>query len=240
MDPDKPAEGAVTPSSAAASVTAEMKQELQKIVMGIVPDIVGRSVKKALTDSLPLMLKEMAPAAATADDGTKKPDEKTGEGGRSLKALETQINELRQQLKTRDEAIEQKEMQRVDALMRGEVREALSGILGADNQHLPLVMDSLYDARKRFVKGEDGQTLVKFKPEYGTDDELLPLGHKDTIKRLTGELKSVMPSKTASLPTVRRGQPVPANGQGGNGVLDSIFNNVVAQAASSASDPTQK
>lgn len=240
MDPDKPVEGAVTPSSAAASVTAEMKQELQKIVMGIVPDIVGRSIKKALTESLPSMLKEATAAGATVDDGTKKPDDKTGEGGRSLKALENRINELSQQLKQRDEAIEQKEMQRVDALMRGEVREALSGILGADNQHLPLVMDSLYDARKRFVKGENGETLVKFKPEYGTEDELLSLSSKDTIKRLASELKGVMPSKTASLPTNRRGQPIPANGQSGHSVLDDIFNSVVSQAASSASDPTQK
>jgi hypothetical protein len=229
-------EGTVTSSNAAASVSAEMKQELQKIVMGIVPDIVSRSLKKSLTETLPSMLKELAPAAAPVDE--KKPDDKTGEGGRSLKALEAKVNELSQQLKQRDEAIEQKEQQRVDALMRGEVREALAGALGADNPNLPLVMDSLYDARKRFVRDESGQTLVRFKAEYGSEDDLVPL--KDGLKKLVdGELKHMLPAKTSGLPGVRAraGQPAQQNANGaGSNVLDTIFSNVAAQAAAAGSN----
>lgn len=240
MEPDKSGEGSVKPSDAAASVSAELKQEIQKIVMGIVPDIVKRTVTKAVQESMPSALEKIAEEATKAAAPKKSDDDKSGENGRSYKALETQLTELRQQLQKRDEALEQKEQQRIDALMRSEVQSILTGIVGAENPNLPFVMDSLYDTRKRFVRGEDGQTLVKFRPEYGTEDELLPLGSKDTQKRLSAELKHVLPSKTEKLPVVaRRGAPA-QQGQPGSNVLDSIFSNIASQAASAIPDPTQK
>lgn len=237
---DKAAESTVTDSIANGGVTPEMKQEFQKVVMGIVPDLIKRSIKQSLTETIPSLLKEMTAAgAATAKDTD---SDKPSEGERSnknMKALETQLAELREQLKSEKEATEKERSRSIDQQMRGEVRDALTGIFGADNPHLSLVMDSLYDARKRFVKGEDGQTLVRFKPEYGTDDELLPLGSKDTVKRLSGELKHLMPAKTEKLPAARRGTALPQGQPGGNNVLDSIFSNVASQAAATV-DPTQK
>ena len=240
MDPKDSAEGAVNPSNASAGVSAEQKQELQRIVMGVFPDLTKRTLQKTLAESLPSMLKDLIPAAAPASE--KKDDDKNEEGRRSLKALETQLNELRQQLKTEKEATEAARMKAVDQEMRAEAREFLSGIVGADNPHLPLVMDSLYDAKKRFVKGENGETLVRFKPEFGADDEMVPLG-KDAAKRLVSELKHVVPSKTERMPVVGRGRGavVPDGKANGPSGLDTILNGIVSSITSApAADPTQK
>lgn len=240
MGTEKPVEGTDTPSLAAGGVSPEMMAEIKKSTATLIRNMLPGLVKQAVTESVPTLLEEIAKAGGKpADDA---PDEKKTGESRSLKALETQLNELRQQLKAEKEATQAERNRVIDQQMRGEARDLLSGIVGADNPNLPLVIDSFYDAKKRFVKDENGQTLVRFKAEDGTEEELLPLGSKDTVKRLSTELKHVLPSKTAALPSLGRGRgaPIPAGQTNGKGVLDSIFDSVVSQAASAAADPTQK
>lgn len=206
---------------------------------------------KRLEAKIPQLVESKLEALVQEGQSTQKPEpqrQQDASAGASdparlnMKALENQINELKQQLLKRDEAIEQKEQQRIDALMRSQVREGLASVLGADNPNLGLAMDSLYDARKRFVAGQDGSPLVKFKGEYGSEDDHLPL--KEGLKKLAeSELKHLMPSKTQGLPPVgpRRGNPVPTNGTSGPSPIDRIFGDVMSQIPrSTAADPTQK
>jgi hypothetical protein len=201
-------------------------------------------IKQSLTEALPSLVEQLG--MKPKEDGTAKSndaDSGVNDPQRlSLKALEKQVNDLNQQLKKRDEAIEQKEQQRIDAIMRSQVREGLAGVLGADNPNLGLAMDSLYDARKRFVPGQDGSPLVKFKSDYGSEDEHLSL--KDGLKRLAeSELKHLMPSRTGGLPAApggRRGNPVPTQSGNSQNPIDRIMNEVVSHVASPSTDSSQK
>lgn len=229
--------------NATGGVTAELKQEIQKVVMGIFKDAVPRLIKQSLTEALPSLVEQFG--TKPREDAAIKPGDAdsgaTDPQRLSLRALEKQVNELNQQLKKRDEAIEQKEQQRIDAVMRSQVREGLAGVLGADNPNLGLAMDSLYDARKRFVAGQDGAPLVKFKSEYGSEDEHLSL--KDGLKKLAeSELKHLMPSRTGSLPNApggRRGNPLAPPVSGGSNPFDRVVNDIFA-SATAATDSTQK
>lgn len=232
----------VTEPIANGGVTPEMRNEFQKVVMGILKDAMPRMIKQSLTESLPSLVEQIG--SATKDKSTDKAaDLAANDPARlNMKALENQINELKQQLSKRDEAIEQERNQRMDAQMRSQVREGLAGVLGADNPNLGLAMDSLYDARKRFVAGQDGSPLVRFKAEYGTEDDHLPL--KEGLKKLAeSELKHLMPSKTQGLPAVpgqRRGNAAPQAGASGPSHVDRFFGDIASQALNSSADLTQK
>lgn len=230
----------VSEPSANGGVTPEMKNEFQKVVMGILKDAMPRMIKQSIGEALPSLLEQVTASQVKDRPADKEPEAK-GEQAR-YKGLENTINELKLQIQKRDEALEQKESQRVDALMRAQVREGLASVLGADNQNLGLVMDSYYEARKRFVPGQDGSPLVKFKSEYGGEDELVPLA--DGIKRLADkELKHLIPAKTGNLPVVpgqRRGNPVAGQQSGAPNPLDRIMNDVISRVSLPTADPTQK
>lgn len=240
---DKADGSTVTEPIANGGVTPEMRNEFQKVVMGILKDAMPRMIEQTIGKSLPTMLEKIAGEAQKPVE-TKQPDANGGDGEArlTLKAMQTQITELTQQLQKEREATQAERQRVIDSQMRGEVREALAGVLGADNPNLPLVFDSYFDARKRFVRGEDGQTFVQFKSDYGADPDLVPL--KDGIKKLAeSELKHLMPSKTGALPMapgMRRGNPVPANGAGAPSQLDRWFSDQAAQAFRASADPTQK
>lgn len=227
--------GAVNPN-ATSGVTAELKNEIQKIVMGIMKDAVPRAVKQAVTEAVPAALESIAgDAMKSAPQSKSDADGGTANDGRiTMKALESQIKDLTQQIAKRDEALQQERQRAIDSQMRSEVRDALSTQIGADNPNLPFIMDSLFDARKRFVQ-QDGQTFVRFKAEYGGDDDHVPL--KDGIRRLVeGELKHAIPSKTANLPPASmrvRGNPVASQPNGKRSALDEILSVVAHQAQQS-------
>ena len=201
-------------------------------------------IPQLVESKIEAMVQQEPAPSATQDTGKRGNADADDPNRLSLKALQNQITELTTQLKKRDEALEQEKARVVDSQMRGEVREALAGALGADNPNLSLVMDSLYDARKRFARDESGQTLVRFNAGYGADDELLPL--KDGLKKLVdGELKHMLPAKTNTLPVVGRGRngtPLSANGAGKpTNVVDHLMSGIVNQiAGAAAADPTQK
>lgn len=231
---------AVTEPNATGGVTAELKQEIQKVVMGIFKDAVPRLIKQSLTESLPSLVEQFG--AKSKEENTTKPgdvDSGANDPQRlSLKALEKQVNDLNQQLKKRDEALETERKRVIDTQLRGSVRDAMASLLGADNPLLGMALDSLYDKHQRFVQGDDGQALVKFKGEYGSEDELVSL--KDGMKKLAeNELKHMLPSRTQTLPGVggRRGNAIQANGNT-KSPIDRMFEGVIAQA-SSAADPNK-
>jgi len=237
---DKADGSTVTEPIANGGVTPEMRNEFQKVVMGILKDAMPRMIKQSMSEVVPTLLEQVTASQPKEKPADKPEPEGKGEQAR-LKGLENTINELKQQLKQQGELVEQKEQARIDALMRTQVREAFAGVLGADNPNLGLVMDSYYDARKRFVAGPDGSPLVKFKSDFGDEEQV---GLSDGMKRLAEkELKHLVAPKTAALPTapgVRRGNPLPSNGTHGPSPMDRIMNDLISNIPHSAADPTQK
>lgn len=235
----------VTEPIANGGVTPEMKQEFQKVVMGILKDAMPRMMEQSMAKLMPALLEKVTAETPRKDEPTTAKPPKDTEGGSetergALRALQNQLNELKQQNQKATEELQAERQRVIDTQMRGEVQSALAAKLGADNPSLGFLMDSLYDTRKRFVRGENGETLVKFKSAYG-DDEMLSLS--DGVKKLTeSELKSMLPSATQNLPGIGRGgrgSPVPSNGVASN-PLDRIMSDVVGRAIASPADPTQK
>lgn len=230
-----PADGStVTEPIANGGVTPEMKQEFQKVVMGILKDAMPRMIKQSLTEVLPSVIEQVGTATRPVET---KPDPNTGD---QAAIWQKKFNEQDQQIKKFKEEIEQKENARVDALTRSQVRESFAKTFGADHPDLGTLMDSYYDVRKRFATADDGSARVRFKSEYGGDDELVPLD--EGMKRLAEkELKHHLPSKTGNLPIVpgaRRGNPVAPNGNSGPNAFDRVVNDIFASVQSA--DSTQK
>lgn len=147
----------------------------------------------------------------------------------NLKALDEKYKQLQARLEASEKARQAAEQQARDTSMRGQVQSKLAAKLGADNPLVPMLMDSLYDVKKRFVE-QDGRLGVKFQADWG--DDVKPL--EEGINALfDGELKHFLQqSKAQQLPpsSVGRnafGQPVqqlqqPQNGGRVNPVLGGI------------------
>jgi len=186
-----------------------------------------------LERQLEATFKKWADEAPAQDADKQQPangGEAAGSERLSMKALENKIAELQTQIQKRDEEVKAERQRAIDMQTRGEVREKLAAVIGADNPSLPYLMDSLYDTRRRFTKGEDGRTLVKFPNQYGGDDDLLPL--EEGLKKLAeSDLKHLIPSQTARLPGnagYRNGQVVQQQQAPGNRRVDSAINEAVS------------
>jgi hypothetical protein len=114
----------------------------------------------------------------------------------TLKAMEERYRALESKMAAETKSRQEAEERAIDARLRSEVRSKLAGAI--DAKYLDVAMDSLYDARKRFALGEDGQAGVKFKREGGYED-IVPLeaGIKELV---SSELKHFVPAKNAGLP----------------------------------------
>src|SRR5579884_2405527 len=144
---DNAADGSVNSSSAAASangstgtgaVTAEMRNEFQKVVMGILKDAMPRMIAQSIQQVLPAALEgikgeanqkgpEAAAAAANSGDSEQK---------LSLKALHEQIAKLNQGIQERDRRVQEAEAKAREVRLRSEVTSQFARHLGADSPHL--------------------------------------------------------------------------------------------------------
>src|SRR5262245_59855490 len=165
-----------------------------------------------------------------ADESPAEPTEKADGGNTapSLKSLQSQIGELQKQLADEKAAALAAADKARKVAMRSEIGQELSQLIGGDNPNLPLAMSHWFDVAQRFARDDGGTTYVKFKSQYGGDDDLLPL--KDGLKKLVEtEGKHLMPSKTAGLPASQpgmRGQVV-RQPQGGPNAVNAAINEAV-------------
>lgn len=205
---DKPDEGAVKPSNADASVTAEMKQEIQKVVMGIFKEAVPRLIQKAVSESIPAALDQIAEKAIKeepADPGKGNPAD--AEQKLTLKALNEQIAKLTQGIESERKARTDAENQARDIRRLSEVESHFARHLGADSPHLKPYL-AHYSAQFSEHEGKVGR---KTQDQYGVD-QFVPL--KDAVDELfKSELKHLtQQSRVGQLPGVRpqaNGFPVP-------------------------------
>lgn len=239
--PGTGASGAASGNAASGSEAGNLA-ELEQRLLGRMNEAINKMFSSRLEKAMEAKIEKWVSEAAVPEQ--QKPAADGGEAGNaplSMKALQTQIADLQQQLQKRDEAIQQERQRATDLRLRSDVREHLAKVLGADNPNLGLAMDSLYDTRKRFVEDESGGKFVRFKSQYGGEDDLIPMD--EGIKRLAeNELKHLLPSRTAGLPTVgnatRGGKPLPPS-NGKRSPLDDIFTQA-ALSAETAADPNRQ
>jgi hypothetical protein len=221
---------AVNAGSPSGGVTPELRNEIQKIVAGIVRDAVPRAIKsavgeeiaplrEALSGLVPQKSENPTPVAGNDASGEKL----------SLKALHEQIANLNKAIESERSARAKAEAGAKDARMRAEVERRLAAKLGSDNPLVSTLMDSLYDVKRRFVETPDGRLAVKFTDAGFDDFKSLDEG-VDAL--FAGELKHlVQTSKAAALPPSGyrvAGQPVPAapKGMQVNPLLAEIANGI--------------
>lgn len=202
--------GAVN-ANATSGVTAELKNEIQKIVMGIFKDQVPRAVKSAVSESIPEALKAVMgdlqpgkanePASQAAQAGNAADPEKVTQKAR-IEALEKQLQAFQKRA-------EDSESRARDASMRSRVQSEVAKFLPANDPNHAAYMGMLYDIQKRFVDA-DGNPSVKFKREWGEENVPLEQGVKELFE---GELKHlVQHSKAQNLPSAGFrgvGKPIP-------------------------------
>ncbi len=210
---DNAADPTVTGSSGAGAVTPELKQELQKIVMGIVKDFVPRAIKQSLESSSDTMLDQLADKliqSANGDEssGTAAPANGGGDKQQdrlTLKTLQEQIVKLNQGIQERDRKVTEAEQRARETRIRSDVHTQFSRYLGADSPHLaPYVNHFLAQ-----FADHDGQTSRKIKNEYGEDAYMPASQAIDELFK--GDLKHlVQPARNGGLvpAALARGQVV--------------------------------
>lgn len=186
--------GGVNPGSAAGGVTPELRNEIQRMVAGIVRDAVPRAVKAAIGDSLAPIQDALAQKAQPQPQQQSEP----GDGADSrptMKALQDRIAKLEQGIEARDKKLAEADNKTRQMRLQNEVHQSFAKHLGADSPHLgPYVAHYL----GQFVD-QDGRSMRKVLDEYGTE-KFVPL--EDAVGELfKGELKHlVQHSKADKLP----------------------------------------
>ncbi len=220
--------GAVNASNATGGVTADLKNEIQKIVMGIFREQVPRAVKAAIGDALPDALRGLdlgtqdKPEKATS--GNTADSDKTTQKAR-IEALERQLQDFQKQAKDA-------EARAKDSMLRARVQQEIAKYLPASDPNHDAYLGKLYDLDKRFGDGESG-AFVKFKRDWGEEPVPLEQGVKELFE---GQLRHLVkqPSKADSLPPGRHrvtGQPM-TNGKPAprTNPLDEMLSQVAASA----------
>lgn len=211
--------GSDNPNGSAAANSADFDAKLNRAITGHIARLEKKfaaMMASAVNSELDRLAQAPVSEAAAAPQAAS--DNASGERP-TLKALEGKLTQLQQQLQSEQKARQDAEQRALDARTRADVQAQFAKVLGAENPLLGHLMESYYDVRKRFARGEDGSTAVKFKRDWG--EELLPLeaGFKELMDQ---ELKHLIPAKTAKLPPAGfpglPGQPVaqrpaPVNGQ---------------------------
>lgn len=188
----------------------------------------GDLVKAAVSEALPKLIETekrppeqqqaQPPPPAAPSNSAQETQEKL-----TMKALQDQIQKGNRALADLENRLKEADQRAKDARVRGEVEKRFLAKLGADNPAVSLLMDSFYDVRKRVVE-QDGNVYVKFKGEYGGDDDLKSLD--DGITALFdkgGEYAHLVPTpnKAGALPPRSplgaRGQPAPNAPRNQNG-----------------------
>lgn len=217
--------GAVKPD-ATSGVNAELKNEIQKIVMGIVKDQIPRAVRSAIGEAIPEALKAITPdlQSKNTDAGDPAGSDKNTSKAR-IEALEKQLKDFQQQAKDSDERAR-------SANLRGRVQSEVAKYLPASDPNHAAYMGMLYDLNKRFSE-QDGNPTVKFKRDWGEDFVPLEAGVKELFE---GELKHlVQTSKAGQLPATGNrgatGNPMANRPNGAqSNPLDRLLSDVAATA----------
>ena len=222
-------DGAGSPS-AASGVTADLKNEIQRIVMGVVREHMSKAVKAAvgeafagdgLRGAIESVLEAMADASPEGEpsapmDAPPPPGDSADGGRLSLKALQEQMDRrLAEERKAWQAKFDEERKARGDAearerMTRGraQVEAMLGKHIGSDNPNVGPLMSHLFDVGKRFAIGDDGSVRVRFKGEFGEEEA----GLEDGFKRLLdADLKPYLPARNGGLPPASmgaRGVPV--------------------------------
>lgn len=219
----------VSGSGAGGSVTASktiddgLKNEIQKIVMGIFKEAVPRVVQQSIQASIPTMLDKIAEEALKEAPSSAQAAGNAADGEKpTMKAMQARIDDLQKALQAQQQAAKEASVRERDVRNRNEVERQLTAKLGAGNPLIGTLMDSLYDVKKRFVE-QDGRLTVKFN-DAGYDD-FKPLD--EGIKMLfDGELKPlVQQSRVPQMPP--------------NGINPRQFGQVVPQQQQSGQQPVR-
>lgn len=195
---------AVNTGSATSGVTAEMKNELQRIVAGMFKDMVPRAVKAAVSEVVPQALQsalgEVLPKPTESQSAPAGGDNASSEK-LSLKALQEQIAKLNQGIDAERRARIDAENKTREVRRISSVESAFAKHLGAESPHLkPYVAHYLAQFDER-----DGQLGRKVTGQYG-DEQFVPLD--EAVGELfKGDLKYlVQSSKAPNLPATGFGQ----------------------------------
>lgn len=223
--------GAVNAGSASSGVTAELKNEIQKIVMGVFKAHVPNAVRAAIGEALPDAIRSLGelqgnkPEHRANGDSNPADAEKTTQKAR-IEALEKQLQDFRKQA-------QEAESRAKDERLRSRVQAEIAKYLPASDPNHAAYMSHLYDVTKRFGTDEHGNPIVKFKRDGYEDAAALDVGVKELFE---GEYKHlVQRSQADKLPTsgIRSaiGQPM-ANGKPGPARANPLDQMLSAAAAS--------
>lgn len=197
-DPTVSGSGAGGSVNAPKAIDESLKNEIQKIVMGIFKEAVPRVVQQSIQASIPTMLDKIAEEALKENSAATPTVSNAADSEKpTMKALQAEIQNLQKALQAQQQAAKEASIRERDAQNRSQVERQLTAKLGAGNPLIGTLMDSLYDVKKRFVE-QDGRLLVKFN-DAGYDD-FKPLD--EGIKMLfDGELKPlVQQSRVPQMP----------------------------------------
>lgn len=231
--------GAVNAGSATSGVTAELKNEIQKVVMGIFREQVPKAVKAAIGEALPEVMRsigELQQPALQANGASNSADaEKTTQKAR-IEALEKQLQDFRKQA-------QESETRAKDAALRARVQTEIAKFLPASDPNHAAYVSHLYDVTKRFGTDEAGNPVVKFKRDGGYEEQAaLEVGVKELFESELRHL--VQKPKVANLPAAgirpAIGQPLANARNGASRVnpIDRMMGDIASQIM--RSQPTEE
>jgi hypothetical protein len=218
--------GAVN-ANATSGVTAELKNEIQKIVMGIVREQVPRAVKSAISETVPDALKAIMADLQPKQEPATQATPASNPADQEKVTSKARIEALEKQLQAFQQRTSEAEGRARDAAMRSRVQAEVAKFLPASDPNHAAYMGLLYDLQKRFAD-QDGTPVVKMRREWGEEAVPLDAGIKELFE---GELKHlVQHSKAQNLPTAgyrgAAGQPM------GQPKPGPRFNPLLAEVAS--------
>lgn len=158
-------------------------------VNDLVNQVVGKRVKKEIAramesfrgDLMSLVKEAIGQKPAeqpTNSDQSMAASNDANEPVKTIKALqekyEADMKALKAEMSAANKARAEAEAKARDAQVRSQVQAKLAARLGADNPAVGLLMDSLYDVKKRFIE-QDGHIGVRFKSAYGDEDDIKSL-----------------------------------------------------------------
>jgi len=202
--------GAVNPDSATSGVTADLKAEMQKIIAGMMKDMVPRAIKASLTESLPQALAPMLEALQGRQETQKAAPAAAGnhaddEGKLTLKAMADKLAALQSGIEKANKDREVSDTRLRDLRRETAIKSEFAKHLGADSPHLP-AYTKLYG--EQFVD-VDGQIVRKSKSDYG--EEVLTPADAAIADLFKGDLKHLVVQDKS------RGLPVSGFSTAGNG-----------------------
>ncbi len=198
---DKPADGAVMPSSATSGVNEEqLQQMIQKVTMGIFKEAVPRLVQQAINQSIPTMLDKMAEEALKDSPGETAPaDNVASEEKTTLKTLKSQLEQLTKGIQERDRKLQEADQRTREIRLNSEIQSHFARHLGADSPHLAPYVNHF---KSQFLDHE-GNAVRKSKNDYG--EEVFVPAAQAIDELFKNELKHlVQQSRVSHLPPTGR------------------------------------